>query len=827
MLRHLPQSRHSPVTLQGSQSVSLRVTMGTNSSEAGTDIDRLAPIDPPRRRSSLGFSQIVQSKVSPNQTQQQADAESGPLLPSPVAQTPNVGKKRGNIASFLRSRKATPGHNANMQKIFQDAKAHLQMDIAFASSPGGSIESRLPSGQTPSLNQASSRNLAARQDETPSKVRDWRYSTAPGLVAQAHIDVREPFPENQLLLPDLTATILTEATTPAAEPVSSGFNTPENHEMSGDETQMDPMLPPLPDTSPMNSKFVDVDAISDSHSSPCPSHQTPLRTHLERPMTEMDIDGAHEGPANDADTSPAIADPHRQSVNLEAPSSSSEDSGEQSIFLSTPAKAAAESARVKRGLQRSEPRSTSNKENIPPGIICPDPSVHTDRRFSLCPDPHRHTYGYAPQARMSTPTTSGQQSGLSTPNPYFHNYQPSPSPLRASLCPPAPQYRRADSSGSPLPVLKVKSPPRSPGPNAFYQGQSSFSHGHSEYPRPPTSHLRPPISSGHPTSDAEHFQPGWYHYASEAEPPKPKSLTYSFSTAAAKVVGSSHAPDLRIRDSYRTDTLTPLARPASRFRKNGIGAMVARAASRPHPTGSYSPWPSITGPGNGRPGTAHLPSRHEITSPNRPHFLSSPPRGSDYLHDMKMRRRQKQSSGDFDIAEDSTAASVPGTPMEIDEDIQAAIRMSISGVPDTPISDPARPNTAEVRQLSPNVSPFRKGRGMRAMRPRTASYWDQDLPEVRRIDHSRMKRPATMEAGTHRAKSMRVSGVRSSPPRHIEAPRNAVASRAGTIASTSIYSQAGLSEVSRTGTHATYGREKVGTENIDEVMGEDRERQTS
>ena len=714
-----------------------------------------------------------------------------------------------------------------MQKIFQDAKAHLQMDIAFASSPGGSIESRLPSGQTPSLSQASSRSLAARQDETPSKIKDWRYSTAPGLVAQAHIDVREPFPENQLLLPDLTATILTEATTPAAEPVSSGFNTPENHEMSGDETEMDPMLPPLPDTSPMNSKFVDVDAISDSHSSPCPSHQTPLLTHLERPMTEMDIDGAHEGPANDADTSPAIADPHRQSVNLEAPSSSSEDSGEQSIFLSTPAKAAAESARVKRGLQRSEPRSTSNKENIPPGIICPDPSVHTDRRFSLCPDPHRHTYGYAPQARMSTPTTSGQQSGLSTPNPYFHNYQPSPSPLRASLCPPAPQYRRADSSGSPLPVLKVKSPPRSPGPNAFYQGQSSFSHGHSEYPRPPTLHLRPPISSGHPTSDAEHFQPGWYHYASEAEPPKPKWLTYSFSTAAAKVVGSSHAPDLRIRDSYRTDTLTPLARPASRFRKNGIGAMVARAASRPHPTGSYSPWPSITGPGNGRPGTAHLPSRHEITSPNRPPFLSSPPRGSDYLHDMKMRRRQKQSSGDFDIAEDSTAASVPGTPMEIDEDIQAAIRMSISGVPDTPISDPARPNTAEVRQLSPNVSPFRKGRGMRAMRPRTASYWDQDLPEVRRIDHSRMKRPATMEAGTHRAKSMRVSGVRSSPPRHIEAPRNAVASRAGTIASTSIYSQAGLSEVSRTGTHATYGREKVGTENIDEVMGEDRERQTS
>jgi hypothetical protein len=194
------------------------------------------------------------------------------------------------------------------------------------------------------------------------------------------------------------------------------------------------------------------------------------------------------------------------------------------------------------------------------------------------------------------------------------------------------------------------------------------------------------------------------------------------------------------------------------------------------------------------------------------------------LHDMKMRRRQKQFSGDFDIAEDSTAASVPGTPMEIDEDIQAAVRMSISGVPDTPIHDPARPNTAEVRQLSPNVSPFRKGRGMRVNRPRTASYWDQDLPEVRRIDHSRMKRPATMEAGVHRAKSMRVSGIRSSPPRYIEAPCNAVASRSGTITSASVYSQAGLSEVSRSGTRAAHSHDKVGIENVDEVMGETEER---
>lgn len=215
----------------------------------------------------MGFSQIVQPKVSPSQSQQQIDARSGVLLPAPVAQTPNMGRKRGNIASLLRSKKATPGHNANMQKIFQDAKAHMQMDIAFASSPAGSIESRLPSGQTPRLREASSRTLGSRQDDTPSKIRDWRYSTAPGLLAQAHIDVREPFPENEPLLPDLTTTIVTQVEQPAAEPVSSGFNSPEDHEMDNGDTKHKQMLPPPPDTSPLTSRFVDIDAIATRHSS--------------------------------------------------------------------------------------------------------------------------------------------------------------------------------------------------------------------------------------------------------------------------------------------------------------------------------------------------------------------------------------------------------------------------------------------------------------------------------------------------------------------------------------------------------------------------------
>lgn len=184
------------------------------------------------------------------------------------------------------------------------------------------------------------------------------------------------------------------------------------------------------------------------------------------------------------------------------------------------------------------------------------------------------------------------------------------------------------------------------------------------------------------------------------------------------------------------------------------------------------------------------------------------------------RRRARDSNKDFDIAEDSTAASIPGTPMEIDEDIQAAVRMSIAGVPDLPIDDLALPPLASIRQLSPNVSPFRKGRELPAKRLRTASYWDHDIPEVRRIDQARIKRPATMEAGTPRVKSMRISGIRSSPPRHLEPARSIVASRAGTVASASIYSQAGMSEMSRPETRTRASNERVGNDNTDEVMAE-------
>lgn len=690
-----------------------------------------------------------------------------------------------------------------MQKIFQDAKAHLQLDIAFASSPGGSIESRLPSRTTPSLSQASSQIVSARQLASSTSSKDWRYSTAPGLLAQAHIDVREPLPEQEPLLPDLSATVAYDNGTPTAEPVSSGFNTPEDHNMETGSTENDQMLPLLPDSSAVANRFVDVDAATARHLSSSPSQKTPLLTDLEGPLTELDVNRKPRKSPDIEDVLPAIAYLQTQSSSPET-QESGETSGDQPIFLSAQAKAAAESARAKRGLQRSELRSTSNKENVPPGMICPDPSVHTDRKVTRCPDPRRHPRGYNAQSRMSTPSNLARQSDHHTPNTFLHNHQPSPSPLRASLYPPAPCYRRADSRGSPLPTLKVKSPPISPEANLPHQRRSYFS-GPSEYARPLTAFNRPPTGYGPSLAPAEHFRPGWSHYPPpESEPRKPTSLTYAFSTAAAKLVGSSPAPDLRIRDSYRTDTLTPLTRPASRFRKNGIGAIAARGQARPPPRASYSPWPTTTGPGNGRLRAGPAPSRHGMASPDHPRFLSSPPRQTDYSACMPMKRRRPVgSSRNFDIAEDDTAASLPGTPMEIDEDIQAAVRMSIVGVPDTPVHEDGQ-SFEPVKQLSPNVSPFRKGRGLPLKRPRTASYWDHDLPEVRRMDQPRMKRPATMEAGTPRVKSMRVSGIRSSPPRMTGV------SKSTTLGSASIYSQAGMSEMSRPATRARLSDEKVG-----------------
>src|SRR5436305_7537043 len=92
-----------------------------------------APFDPPRRRSSLAFSQLF-AGIKPKS----AAGED--------AYTPNVGRKRTHATPFLRAA-ATPGHASRIQPIFQDATAMVQVDVEDAGSPAGppvgSIESRI------------------------------------------------------------------------------------------------------------------------------------------------------------------------------------------------------------------------------------------------------------------------------------------------------------------------------------------------------------------------------------------------------------------------------------------------------------------------------------------------------------------------------------------------------------------------------------------------------------------------------------------------------------------------------------------------------------
>ncbi|KIX04716.1 uncharacterized protein Z518_05586 [Rhinocladiella mackenziei CBS 650.93] len=90
---------------------------------------------------------------------------------------------------------------------------------------------------------------------------------------------------------------------------------------------------------------------------------------------------------------------------------------------------------------------------------------------------------------------------------------------------------------------------------------------------------------------------------------------YPLSPAAAKGVGQDPGPDLRIRDSYNTKTLIPLAKPPSGFRKNGIVALAsARGAGKYHGGQSFGPRPPN---GHGNHNAARLPDEIQ--------FCSNPP----------------------------------------------------------------------------------------------------------------------------------------------------------------------------------------------------------
>lgn len=239
-------------------------------------------------------------------------------------------------------------------------------------------------------------------------------------------------------------------------------------------------------------------------------------------------------------------------------------------------------------------------------------------------------------------------------------------------------------------------------------------------------------------------------------------MTYSFSTAAAKVVGQSAAPDSRIRDSYRTDTLTPLAKPPSRFRKTGIGALAnTRGVSR------YYDGLERTNSGATRSGTSRA-----IRTGENVQFRSSPPRAPERMVPVHQKRRRPRDLEDaqFDIQEDEAAevGSFSRTkqlgeteePIEVDENTRAAVRMSLYGS-QTP--EASQGNREGISELSPNVTPWRKG--MRQPRKkRRPSYWDGDLQvragpgreQVRSI-HPGAERQVMTSPAKEDVESMRVS----------------------------------------------------------------------
>ena len=671
--------------------------------------------------------------------------------------TPSNTARKRQPASVHRST-PVPGHIAQMQALFQSAKASLRVDMAFAASPTGSIGSRLPPDNSP----ASQSGSEAGHNKTakPATAKDWRYSTAPQLVAAAEQDVREPMPGASPTLPEPLLPN-TDDSPVAFEPMSSGFASPVDHKGYSDHSEVE--LPPLPMSDAAS------DMPNDEFVAPLQSDELGF-AHLD-PRLEHSMSGLHVGSDSVQQYSNVKQHveslPEHQTPSPRAAHRGSEED-ENEFFLSENAKAAAESAKAKRGLLRSlfpwrwsrakatdeetavdtghgpqvDQAMTKAEDYMPTAPVaartaphkhssitpCPDPSLHKLLEIGQCPDPTAHFH--------HSPGMMGPRQDALTPEDAHGLANRSPSPCYHATGSPAGPFQRATATGSPMPFARARHAHRSP--DAVYDPRRSDFHP-SMGPRPPVpSYHRPGTRNGGyphppPVMESEHFRPGWYYARESLKPPKSKGpMDYSFSTAAAKEGGQSTAPDSEIRDSYRTDTLTTLAKPPSRFRKNGIGAVAsARGVSRFYAEGDPAARPASR---MTRTGTRRSHRYHDNVQ-----FRSSPPRNAaDMAPGLQKRRRPRDLEDEhIDIREDdivdseiagSLACVEEGSEvMTIDEDTRAAVRLSLYGR-DSP-HVPHGPREG-MKEISPNVTHKRKG--MRQPRKkRRPSYWDGDLEQVR------------------------------------------------------------------------------------------------
>ena len=654
------------------------------------------------------------------------------MADAPHQRTPsNTSRKR--MPPPVNRSTVTPGHVTQVQRMLQSAKESLRFDMAFAASPTGSIGSRLPLDRNTPSHSPANPALGAEY----SSVRDWRYSLAPQLLAASDVDVREPVPDGSPTLPDIRGDEGSANAEPALEPLSSGFNSPVERVTAGTDIDAN------------EEHHVEVDDNDGLEDALQPAAS---ETELAKSMTRMQVCSGDNNVEMALDESPIIS--HLKRVSGGAPSITQLcESDDKEIFMSEPAEAAAQSAKVKRGLLRRlfprqdhesspilESQSASPSEIASIHSPCPEPSLHRLISLGTCPDPTAHLRKTPPNL-LNAPMIS------ITPEAASALAQHTPGTMEGTLLPPAPPFHRASSTGSPMPFVRPHTARSSPGPMYGPYRQSHSGARPPPHARPHPNY-RPQTHNGLPEVASEHFQPGWYYAKEPAQPAEGfNQMTYSFSTAAAKVEGQSTAPDSMIRDSYRTDTLTPLAKPLGRYRKTGMGALASA-----HGVGKYYDGPDRMNSRATRPGTSR-----SYRARSNVQFRSSPPREPEYMVPTHQKRRRPRELEDehFDIHEDraSEAEAVRQArrmlasrePIEVDEDTQAAVRLSLYGAM-TP--EALQGEREGLKEISPNVTSWRKG--MRQPKKRRPSYWDGDLKQVRESPAWRQKQVKSLQPGAER-----------------------------------------------------------------------------
>ena len=691
-------------------------------------------MDPPRRRSSLFFQRVLQHTHSPK-TPGASSSESKDSDVSDARTSSSNPDQKGNPSPITRSI-AMPGHVAQMHKLFQTAKASFRLDVRFAASPVGSIDSRLPgSGEDCSNGRqsASTPFTESRSQTSKSPPKDWRYSTAPRFLAEFEMDVREPFPDGSPQLPDLSTVSRGQTNTTMAEPLSSGFTTPVTEGTFGSPPTESRSSPPCDDETTSN--LVKDDSL-DIVLEDAAASEVLTTADLHQPLKNLSMNSDHEIREDIMDDSPIAIHLKKRPAIVEKPFPIPQPDSTDTISLSESAHAAAASAKIKRRMltdlflksptNKPSPESTTSllsgasASHYSKAVHsnCPDPSLHQRGPAVLCPDPTLH---------FKAPRSDYHDSG----SPSHHHHMPQPF-IRG----PAGLHNRATDTGSPMPLLKVRASTDSPRDLRRQSHETMRTTPHMHHPR--AYHQQPdPMNRPRPPTVDEHFQPGWYYAngTSQAQTGHGPML-YSFSTAAAKVIGHDPAPDSRIRDSYRTDTLTPLAKPPSRFRKNGILALAnSRGVGKYYGGQVYHP----------RTHNRHM-HFNETRSPDDVRFRSSPPRSfNDSVGTVQTRKRARDTDtrrmeifDDQAIREEDEFEIDPKLKLEegeevieVDEETRAAVRMSLYGTPSAGSS---------MKELSPNVMAWRTGTKPSALgsrKKRRPSYWDDNLDEIVRSPAAR------------------------------------------------------------------------------------------